>query len=556
MNCTYINGDEQQACELPLRITTDENADITVKFFLRTTIVSPSHFLIIPDDCLQQFIVNGSPVDDPSIPLCDYTKGHTFDLGTQLHTGNNTIEAVIHNNGGSAVFLLQPSWSDRMIAIPVAVGSLALLCFIVLRVSRKKKNSWSAPMIILFILAALLRIYYVAVTPHWVRGQDTDGHIDYINYLLDNRALPPPDAGWEFWQPPLYYVISAVWVAPLRLVGLSESSQLIWVQILSLTLSLWTVLLAMQIGKRIFLTDRERTTGLPLFVGLIAFVPSLVMLSARINNDALEVPLAFLTVLLLLEWWNKGKRSVWLWAIVALSLAILSKSNALLLLPVAYICLFVKNGWRWKRTMIDGCAGLLIITLLAGWFTIYRHVSDTNQDPLVGNTATLNSGLVVDNSFAAYVTFNPVEFVRMPYNNPWEDAARRQYFWEYLYRSAFFGEFNFDEGRKALASWLLVFSFSAFLLSMWGWIMGWKHWKDFLPLLLLGVVFPAGHAAFRFRYPSGSSQDFRYIVPFLIPAAAFVTLWWVRLPVGILRNSLLICLQTFIVLCAIFLLHA
>ena len=557
VDCVYdIDGGPRSPCSLPLRMTTGENAELTVRFTLRTNVFSPSFFLVVPDDCLQRLNVNGTSVNDPSIPFCDYSKGKILNLGPQLHAGKNPIKAVIHNNGGSAVFLIQPSWTDAAIVFPMILASIACACCVALLLSYRKKNSRPAALVLLFILATFVRIFYLAVTPHWIRGHDTDGHIEYIHYLLTHWTLPAPDAGWELWQPPLYYMLSALWTIPFRLSGFSESMELFWLQILSLLLSLWTLLLIVQIGKRIFATERQQETPLSLFFALIAFVPGLTMLSARINNDALEVPLAFLAVLLLLEWWKSGKRTVWLWCIVVISLAILSKSNALLLLPVAFICLVIKNKWEWKRTLIDGCAGLLIVAVLAGWFTVYRHLLSTGQDPLVGNTSTLNSGLVVANGPSAYVTFNPVAMVHNPYNSPWEDAARRQYFWEYLYRSAFFGEFSFGEDRKTLASWILLFSFPVFLLTAWTWLSGWKRWKELLPLLLLSIILPVGHAVFRFRYPSASSQDFRYILPLLLPIAAFATLFWTRLQEGIGKRSLLICLQTFIVLCAVFLLHS
>ena len=49
-------------------------------------------------------------------------------------------------------------------------------------------------------------------------GFDRDAHADYIVYLQKHRALPLPNEGWEMFQPPLYYGISA---ATLSTFGLS-----------------------------------------------------------------------------------------------------------------------------------------------------------------------------------------------------------------------------------------------------------------------------------------------------------------------------------------------
>jgi hypothetical protein len=552
----YQRGDEaEQQCELPLRMKTDGDEDLTVRFELTVDLFSPSSFLIVPDDCLDALIVNGQAVDDPSLPVCDYTNGAIIDLSPVLWSGRNTVEAIIRNNGGDAQFLIKPSWTDPLVAIPVAVIALAVFCFFTLLLARYGRATWPVPLVALFILATALRIFYLSVTPYWIRGHDTDGHIEYIEHLLTDFTLPSPNAGWESWQPPLYYTTAAAWASPLHITGFGRETILFWVQLLSLLLSIWTLLLIVQIGTRLFPTGRARTVGLPLFFGLVAFMPSLVMLTARINNDVLQIPLAFLAILFLIEWWRSGKTIPWLGCMLAIGLAVLSKSNGLLLLPAAFLCLPLRYWRDWKRMFVNGAAGLLIVLLVAGWFSAYRHFSGTGQDLLVGNDDVLNSALGVDNGPLAYLTFNPIEMVRIPFNNAWEDAARRMYFWEYLYRSAFFGEFGFGDERKLLASWVIAVSLPVFLIAVCGWFAGWRRWREDLPMLLIAVFLLFGHAAFRFRYPFSSSQDFRYIVPFLLPVGYFAVRWWTGMKEGHLKNSLLLCMQMFIVLCAVFQLH-
>src|SRR5207245_9975062 len=40
-------------------------------------------------------------------------------------------------------------------------------------------------------------------------GYDSKDHLAYIKYIQDHRALPLPNEGFEMFQPPLYYVLSA-----------------------------------------------------------------------------------------------------------------------------------------------------------------------------------------------------------------------------------------------------------------------------------------------------------------------------------------------------------
>jgi Tetratricopeptide repeat len=41
-------------------------------------------------------------------------------------------------------------------------------------------------------------------------GFDADGHLQYIQYILDHGWLPLAHEGWEMYQPPLYYIIAAL----------------------------------------------------------------------------------------------------------------------------------------------------------------------------------------------------------------------------------------------------------------------------------------------------------------------------------------------------------
>jgi hypothetical protein len=58
-------------------------------------------------------------------------------------------------------------------------------------------------------------------------GFDRDGHLDYVQYILEKKALPLADEGWQMYQPPLYYLLAASILGPLRLSASSDSAILI-----------------------------------------------------------------------------------------------------------------------------------------------------------------------------------------------------------------------------------------------------------------------------------------------------------------------------------------
>jgi len=552
---SFAEGDPREF-SLPLKLSSVDVGDYTVSFTLNLSAIHPEQFRIIPDDCLDALDINGEPVIDVGLPMCDFTNGKVFDLGHYLNGGENTVVARVRNNGGDVQFVMQTSWRDVLLLVPSILIPLLIVLYTVYVIMRRKPAPWVTTLCVLFLIASFVRVFYMLSTPYWVRGHDTDGHIEYIDYIQENVRLPKPDEGWEYWQPPLYYAMNAVWTGSAELMELSRGTTLFGVQVISLLLSIATLGIIVWAGLRLFPDPKERSITLPVFFSAIAFFPGLVFLSARINNDALSVPLAFLAVALLLEWWRSGSRWMWYAVMGTIGLHILTKNNGLLLLPVVYGCLLFKPGFTWKKKIMEGAIGLAIVLLVAGWFSVYRTMHNTGQDMIIGNTGTLNSGLLLTNDIKNYVTFNPVKMLEIPFNNPWDDAARRQNFWEYWFRSAFFGEFQFGDSRKLMASWILFWAMTVGVIGLYGFIATPKNRTlQYLPMLLLAILLSLGHAAFRFKYPYGSSQDFRYSLVVLLPFALCVALGVLYARSALTRKSMIVALQAFCTFCIAFLLY-
>ena len=57
-------------------------------------------------------------------------------------------------------------------------------------------------------------------------GFDRDGHQQYIDYILTNKALPLADEGWQMYQPPLFYLLSALIIGPFGWAASTDSAVL------------------------------------------------------------------------------------------------------------------------------------------------------------------------------------------------------------------------------------------------------------------------------------------------------------------------------------------
>jgi hypothetical protein len=137
----------------------------------------------------------------------------------------------------------------------------------------------------------------------------------------------------------------------------------------------------------------------------------------------------------------------------------------------------------------------------------------------------LSGGLMLPNTIENFIYFNPIAVVNMPYNHPFDDGARRQHFWEYLYRSALSGEFTFADNLRRLSRLALVGGYGMLLLCCMGIIAAIrqrKHDAIFIGAVL--VMFLAGIVAYRLLIPCSCNQDYRFITPSTLSLAYFATL--------------------------------
>jgi hypothetical protein len=322
-----------------------------------------------------------------------------------------------------------------------------------------------------------LRIAAWAAIPYDYLAYDVDGHLEYIRYVREHGRIPPADAGFQFYQPPVYYFLTAV-----------AGSEPRAVQTVSLVLSVATLVAGLAV--------------VPSGIGawLLALHPALVLPAARINNDVLVTFWLFLAAAFLWRFWQSNRLADGWLAIAATLAGIWTKTTALLMAPVlAGVSLAHRHRW-WLLP------GVLLIALArpAGLGA--------------GNVAAISPALALDIRWTDLLVFNPVRVVTEPFVNPLIPGPARDHLWEYWVRSALFGEFSFSWptglAGALVAGWLVVLGAAA-----WGVFR--TPWRAALPMLLLLVGSLAGQAWYVWRAPFATSQDFRYLVVVLLPVAFF-----------------------------------
>jgi hypothetical protein len=129
--------------------------------------------------------------------------------------------------------------------------------------------------------------------------------------------------------------------------------------------------------------------------------------------------------------------------------------------------------------------------------------------------------LGVGNRADNYLWFDLRTYVTQAFTNPRDDGMGRQLFWNYLLKTSLFGEFSFPRP----ASWNLAVCISLACLPMLATVIAGalllrrKQVYEELPMLAAAVVLVAASALLRMKIPTSCSNDFRYVLPVLVPLA-------------------------------------
>lgn len=176
------------------------------------------------------------------------------------------------------------------------------------------------PALFWLILVAylLLALGYAVVTPTW-QSPDEPAHFNYVRHVWQTRSLPilqpgdypadlleelkrlkwpadrPVDAvRYESHQPPLFYLLATPVYGMAQTLGAGLRGSIIALRLVSVVLGGFVLYVAWRVGR---LSLPEAPTVVLTAVGLVAFLPMHLAVTAAINNDTLAE-----LVLLLLLW--------------------------------------------------------------------------------------------------------------------------------------------------------------------------------------------------------------------------------------------------------------
>jgi len=517
---TYaIEGKQPIAFTPPIYLLSDaQNIRVELSVHVPRNSLS-TQYDIYADDCVQSVMVDGNTVQNKegqNFPFCD---GIHHRLALDLATGEHQIVVDIADFGGASGFDFHVARTDKLTLgwwLTMAVF-LALYLLAILEVMPIKASTLVAGFSLLG--AIVIRILYSNTTPFFVRSHEWSKHLEYIQYIHDHLRMPAASAGWEFHQQPFYYAIGAAWWKFADLFARPEYAVYLDFRTLALLISVASTVCLFWIGRTIFASRTHAT----LFGLLGAMLPGFVFFSSQISNDTLGSLMSFLVVALLLTWWKKPGVRLWYVIIVVFSLAVLTKISALILIPMLAICFEAKRRTihkHWKH--IFASAGVFL--LCVGWLPIVRlgMESDTTRTMKLGNEGMDPANAIVATP-VTLVAFNPARVLSAPYVQPVGDNVEKNYFLEYFYKSAFFGEYGFRDSFHTLSFTLLLFGMVLLLIGLYGVHADVGAPSEYaIPMAILAVSLLAGASLYRTLFPFAPNQDFRFSVLFIVPAAYYV----------------------------------
>lgn len=215
-------------------------------------------------------------------------------------------------------------------------------------------------------------------------GFDAIDHLDYLHSMRRDGRIPLATDGWSTYQPPLFYLASAVLEELATWLGRSRPD-FVALKLVSFLAGLGNVWLAGLLARRLLPEDRVAWAHATLFA---AVLPVNLYIAAYYSNEGLHAFLAGCALLVGIEILLAEQVSLPRTVLVSLlvGLALLTKFTALVVAAPLLLALGIKILMRHRRpgaVLARGAALLLPALLVSGWYYA-RNLAEFGR-PVVGN---------------------------------------------------------------------------------------------------------------------------------------------------------------------------
>lgn len=394
------------------------------------------------------------------------------------------------------------------------------------------------------ILCALVFIASVSMGIHNAtlydpnHGFDGDGHIYYINYLVDNREMPPPTE-WETHQPPLYYIVSAVVQSTFN----SQKS----VQYENIVIQ-WLIIFVVGLGfNKIFKNKYQVLLGML----ALAALPMLNIFQPTVTNEYLNtfwiISAIVSCVYIYYSKTNKEFFKAYILLLLCLIFGVWTKISIITILPTVVIALFlsIKNV---KKSLIFSALAIFVFGL--AYTPIFLRTANFVAPSNIVTTAT-NFGSVPSLDFFIRLDWIPkidmyttqyYSFLGGAWNSFWSDGQNVITPFVPFHKKAFilwtlgflllpitlYGQIKHFKENKKMSTIMIILGLSMFGFYIFYNIVS-SHYSAVRLTYEMGIVLP-----YAFGIASASSNKKLFPLIAILLAIQFVILisffwiepWW------------------------------
>ncbi len=362
------------------------------------------------------------------------------------------------------------------------------------------------------------------------------GHSGYIEYIFATGSLPDvdPTKVWSFYNPPLYHIISALW---LRLAVLLAPDYTIATYSLKIV-PLFCTIAIMILSYKLFTLMGLKKNGLVAACAIISFCPTFVIFSYQINNDPPSVALMLAALYFTLKWYRDPKIKYIIFAALGLGLGMMTKISVwTVAIPMAttFVYVFFRNIKQHKKIgkLILQYASFLFISVpLAFWCPLRNYLMYKMPFTYVQNVELIDDlqNIGPHEWYERLFDFSPSQFYPPWFNLKLKigiDHNESNIFVAMFKTSVFSEEYSSKLTVSMIIGCILLFT--AMILGVIGFIVMFaklirekKMRFENLMITAFMLAMLASFIYFCYGYPDACTQHIRYIPLTIIIGAMYI----------------------------------
>ena len=270
---------------------------------------------------------------------------------------------------------------------------------------RRGKITGTEIIYLISFLTFLFRAMYALYNPisNISRQHDTiaftngGGHLGYIWHIWSYGKIPDVDPRtlWEFYQPPLYYVICGYWVKAYTFLNVPILEAAENIQLFSLFCVTGTgiildeiiCILSIDKSRKNYCNNRVRFFGVLIY----SLCPLFTYLGGSVNNDSILLFTSILSFYLLLKWFNKPSFKNIILLAISVGMTVMSKNSGALIASGIMVLFIAKLIQEKKGSYLIHFLVFGMISLPLGLWWNIRNIIKFHMPFLYFNPADKNS---------------------------------------------------------------------------------------------------------------------------------------------------------------------